>query len=95
MFDIRVGTGVSTLFQREIDKIIFTYVPEESRLGALTLDNLITIKTQALEEKITSLRDELNGINARVVRLEDKQRKNYLTMLTKKLDEKKDRKSVV
>jgi len=81
-------TGVSTLFQQEIDKIIFAYVPEESRLGALTLDNLITIKTQALEEKITNLRGELNCINARIVRLEDKQRKNYLAGLTKKLDEK-------
>jgi hypothetical protein len=82
-------TGVSTLFQREIEKVIFAYVPEENRLEALTLDDLITIKTQPVKEKITNLRSELNSVNERIVKLENKQRKDYLTGLTKKLDEKK------
>ncbi len=82
-------TGVSTLFQREIEKVIFAYVPDESRLGTLTLNDLITTKTQAVEEKIINLRGELKSINAKVVILESRQRKDHLTGLTKKLDEKK------
>ncbi|MBN1445456.1 MAG: hypothetical protein JW957_05060 [Candidatus Omnitrophica bacterium] len=82
-------TGVSTLFQREIEKVIFAYVPDESRLGALTLSELIKIKTQSVEEKITCLHSELNAINRKMVMMEKKKRKDYLAGLTNKLDEKR------
>ncbi|MFA5228643.1 MAG: PHP domain-containing protein [Candidatus Paceibacterota bacterium] len=82
--------GVSNLFQKEIDKVIFSYIPESSKIdGALSLDDLIRIKTESIEEKISSLHNELNDTNLKIVSLENKQRKEYSVAITKKLEEKK------
>lgn len=81
--------GISHLFQQEIEKVIFAYIPEENRIGAHSIEELIKIKTQALETKISILRDQLNIKNKSIVLLENKKRKEFLIKLTNKLNEKK------
>ena len=80
--------GVSILFQQEIDKVIFAYVPEENRLGTLALDELIKIKTEAIKERLAELQNQLNGINIKIVMLEKRQKKEHADALNKKLKEK-------
>ncbi len=78
--------GVSTLFQQEIDKVIFSYVPEESRLGTRSLAELIKIKTESVDSSLLTARADLHRINERVTSLEDKENPEYLESLNKKLE---------
>lgn len=81
--------GVSKLFQQEIDKVIFSYVPEENRLGTHSLVELIKKKTESIDENITTTRTELHKINAEIVLLEDKESPKYLESLQKNIEVKK------
>lgn len=81
--------GVSTLFQEEIDKVIFSYVPDESRLDAQSLSELINIKSEGAENILISNRDELHKLNENIVALEEKELPQYLAAQERKLAEKK------
>lgn len=81
--------GVSTLFQAEIDKVIFSYVPDENRLGAQSLAELIKLKTENADESLTTKRDELHRLNEQVASIEEKEIPQYLESIEKKLEEKK------
>jgi len=80
--------GVSDLFQNEIDKVIFSYVPNESRLGKNTLSELINTKTESVDNLIIDLQSELNRINSKIILNEKKESPDYLDSLEKKLIEK-------
>lgn len=80
--------GVSTLFQEEIDKVIFSYVPDESRLGAQSLSELINIKTESADESLATKRDELHKLNEQIEAAEEKEMPQYLAAQEKKLEEK-------
>lgn len=78
--------GVSMRFQQEIDKVIFSFVPEESRLGTHSLAELIKTKTESVDNSILTARAELHKTNEYVVLLEDKELPKYLESLNKKLE---------
>lgn len=80
--------GVSTLFQEEIDKVIFSYVPDENRLGAQSLSELINIKTESADESLATKRDELHKLNEQIAAAEEKEMPQYLAAQEKKLEEK-------
>ncbi|KND50677.1 MAG: ATPase involved in DNA repair [Parcubacteria bacterium C7867-001] len=80
--------GVSILFQQEIDKVIFSYVPDESRLGTNSLAELIKTKTESVDGSISVLRTELHRINEKITLHEDKEAPKYEESLNKKLEEK-------
>ena len=44
------------LFQQEIDKVIFSYVPEENRNDTATLKDLIKLKTGLIDRNIETLK---------------------------------------
>lgn len=81
--------GVSTLFQEEIDKVIFSYVPDENRLGAQSLSELIKLKTESADANLTTKRDELRKLNEQIAVVEEKEMPQYLESIEKKLEEKK------
>lgn len=81
--------GVSEQFQQEIDKVIFSYISEESRLDTTNLADLISAKTETINTKIFEIRDGLHRFNEKIIKLEGKKRPNYLESLKKKLAEKK------
>jgi len=80
--------GVSILFQQEIDKVIFSYVPEENKLGANNLSELISTKTESVNTSINELHNELNKINTRIIANEEKELPSYSSSLQKKLEAK-------
>ncbi|OGY34226.1 MAG: hypothetical protein A3D99_04205 [Candidatus Andersenbacteria bacterium RIFCSPHIGHO2_12_FULL_45_11] len=80
--------GVSDLFQEEIDKVIYSYVPEEDRLGTTKLSELVKIKGDVIDQTIEDLRATLKDTNFDIVSLESKQSPSYRAKLQKKLEEK-------
>jgi len=80
--------GVSKLFQQEIDKVIFSYVPLTERLNAKDLNGLITKKASVVDQLISELREELKGTNFEIVELEKKTSQAYKAKLCNQLTEK-------
>jgi len=80
--------GVSTLFQQEIDKVIFSYVQEENRLNTHNLVELIKTKTESIDATLVITRTELHKINEGIVLLEDKESPKYIESLQKSIEAK-------
>ncbi|MDA2921743.1 hypothetical protein MYX07_00570 [Patescibacteria group bacterium AH-259-L07] len=80
--------GVSVKFQQEIDKVIYSYVPDENRLGTNNLADLVKIKTEVIDGNITKIRNTIHDINVKVVNLESKNNDTYVKQLKKKLADK-------
>lgn len=80
-------SGIS-LFQQEIDKVIFSYVPEENRNETTNLKDLINLKTGLIDKNIDSITQKLNDQNEILCKLEDKKLPSYLESLKLKLAEK-------
>jgi len=81
--------GVSTLFQQEIDKVIFSYVPEENRLNTNSLNELIRVKTESVDSSLATTRADLHKTNEQITSLEDRESPQYLESLNKKLEAKR------
>lgn len=80
--------GVSDLFQQEIDKVIFSYVPSTEMLDAKNLNELIATKANVVDQLISELRENLKGTDFEIVELERKTSQAYKTKLDNELAEK-------
>lgn len=83
-----LGSGSST-FDSELRKIIYTHVPEEQRIGFLSLDELLDFKISKLEEEQKQLIDELSKFNAKIVMVEHKLSPEFRLSLEQQLNAKK------
>lgn len=81
--------GVSYLFQQEIDKVIFSYVPKESTLSTSSLSELIDKKTESINDNLLALRNDLRKLNINIVNLEEKESPSYIDTLKTRLEQKK------
>ena len=81
--------GVSSEFQKEIDKVIFSYIPEESRLNTTSLGDLISVKTSTIDGRVIQFKTDLHSANENIVKLEGKRRPQYLESLKNKLEDKR------
>lgn len=72
-----VCNDVDNVFQKEIDKVIFSYVDEVERGNALNLYELIENKTRDINIKIEYIKNKLNQINSSIIKLEQKKTKQY------------------
>ena len=82
--------GVSKKFQQEIDKVIFSYVPQGKRIGATTLQELIQKRTEAIDVAVGQLREDIEAANQKVIDLEKKKASSYKTRIEKELAEKEN-----
>ena len=82
--------GVSNLFQQEIDKVIFSYVPQGKRLGAVTLQGLLQKKSEAIDVTVSQLREEVYATNQRIIDLEKRSAPAYKAKIEKELAEKEN-----
>lgn len=64
-------------FQKEIDKVIFSYVDKAERGDAQNLDSLVRLKSKPLEIKFQDERTKLEDINSKIISLENKKTKEY------------------
>ncbi len=80
--------GVSPLFQNEINKVIFSYVPPAKRLSTSSLPDLLKKKTESIEETISRIRHGIETKNNTIALLEDKKYGSYKNKIEKELAEK-------
>jgi AAA15 family ATPase/GTPase len=76
-------------FDKELKSVIFSHVDETERLGADTLDDLLTFLTDQTHARLKQLRDELSAINETIVDLERKASKEARQLLLNLVDEKR------
>lgn len=76
------------LFQQEIDKVIFSYVPEEDRNDTADLKDLIKLKTGLIDRNIEILKQKIGEQNEFICKLEEKQLSSYLESIKNRLSEK-------
>lgn len=78
-------------FQNEINKMVFSYLSEDQKLGKSTFDDLINYKCQSIQDQIDSKIKELHEINKKIIKLENKQKIQFINELKNtikfKLDE--------
>lgn len=65
------------IFQKEIDKVIFSYVDKAERGDAQNLDGLVQLKSKPLEIRFQDERVNLENINNRIIWLERKKTAEY------------------
>ncbi|NCT55610.1 hypothetical protein GW755_02060 [bacterium] len=82
------NSGVNQLFQQEIDKVIFSYVPEENRNNTSNLNDLIRLKTGLIDSNVETLKQKVSEQNNVICKLEDKKLPTYLGRLLRNLEEK-------
>jgi hypothetical protein len=76
-------------FEKELKKVIFSHVPEDERLGMISLDELIDYQGEVINEGVSLLIEDLNKINEEIVRLEDLLDDNYRKALVEELKAKR------
>lgn len=82
-----VCNNLDNTFQKEINNMIFSYIPIEDREDTNTIEELIDRKTQGIKDNILILQSELKKINQDIIKLEDKSTSDYKKMLENSLQE--------
>ena len=77
-------------FQREIDKVIFSYVDKAERGDAQNLDGLVQLKSKPLEIRFQDERAKLSDINNKIVKLEKKKTLEYRKTISEGLEKAKE-----
>lgn len=73
------------VFQKEIDKVIFSYVDKAERGDAQNLDGLVQLKSKPLELKFQDNRVKLEDINRKIIKLEKKKTAEYRKTISESL----------
>lgn len=79
----------NSIFQSEINKLIFSYISQEEKLGAENFEEFIILKTESIESELKPLYEELGNVNQVIIKLEEKKKVDYQTALRRKKDERK------
>lgn len=73
-------------FQKTLENIVFSYLPEEEKLGKNTFHELIAYKEETINKDIGLISNQLLEINKKIVLLEDKLYPTYREKLEKELE---------
>lgn len=57
-------------FEKEIERVVFSHVPEDERLGFRSLGELVDYRSQALQQRISGIRDDIGDLNQQIANLE-------------------------
>lgn len=78
-----------TDFEKELRKIIFSHTPQSDRIGATSLEELISNKSEIIEQAINKIKNDVTTLNNRIADLELKRNSNYKKTIQDSLDKKK------
>jgi predicted ATPase len=73
-------------FQDEIDSVIFSHIDKPERIGKSSLDDLITYKTQIIDDKISKIQDNIAKTNKDIIGIEDQLKPEYSKRLNEELN---------
>ena len=79
-----LGSG----FEHEINKMVFSYLPENEKLMKSSFDDLVNYLCQGIEGEIQSYKNDLEKINKKIIELEDKQSQDYINTIKNQLKQK-------
>ena len=78
----KVCNELDDSFQSEIDSVIFSYIDESERGNSTSLEQLIEMRTSAINSEMNQLRSQLNEINKEIIAYEKKSVPAYQQDLT-------------
>jgi len=77
-------------FQREIESVVFSHIPESERLGALSFSELIKRTTSSVAQELEQLKSDVRDVNKDIISLERKATSSYRAEIEKKLAKKQE-----
>jgi ABC-type lipoprotein export system ATPase subunit len=77
-------------FQKEIESVVFSHIPESERLNTKSFQELIDMKSSSVESELSTLKDDINDINKKIIALEKKNTSSYRQELKNIIEKKKD-----
>lgn len=81
-----VNTGRNSIFNNEIEEVIFSHIPESERYSCHSLRELIKLKTEERERSIDLIKDKLSKINYEISDLRVKNNASYKLRVTKEYE---------
>lgn len=85
-----VCNDIGSVFQQEIDKVIFSYVDRSERGDALNLDDLVQQRAKQIETSIEAGRAVLRDLNSQIIKLETKKASSYKAKISDRLTKSKE-----
>ena len=77
-------------FQREIESVVFSHIPDSEKLGALSFDELIGKTTSSVNSEIEGYKGDIRDINKKIIELERKSTKAYREEVANKFKKKQE-----
>ena len=78
-------TGKTDFFEQELREVIFSHVPTDVRLDALSFDQLIDKQENSSRAQLNELRKSLRDLNDQIISLEDQLHPNVIANLYEKI----------
>ena len=78
------------VFQKEIDKVIFSYVDKTDRGDAQNLEELVKMKSKPLEIRFQDERIKLEDVNRKIIELERKKTSEYRKIMSESFENAKE-----
>ena len=63
--------GKVEAFRKEIEKVVFQYVPEHRKLGKNTFNEFIDFKKDSLEREMCHIKENIEATNKKIINIED------------------------
>jgi ABC-type lipoprotein export system ATPase subunit len=88
----RLTNEISTVedFQKEIESVVFSHIPESEKLNTKSFHELIDKKSSSVESELSTLKDDINDINKQIIALEKKDAPSYRKALENKIEQKQE-----
>lgn len=88
----RLTNEITTIegFQREIEKVVFSHISDDDRLGTRSFHELVELKTQSVNRDIDELERTISDSNERIIALEAKTLPTFKLALEKNLEKKEE-----
>jgi hypothetical protein len=83
-----LGDGGSATFDTELRKIIYTHVPEEARLGYVSMDELLDFKVAEIDSAREQVIKEISKANTEILQAERRLTPEFKQSLQEQLDAK-------
>lgn len=81
----KVCNDLGDNFVEEINKMIFSYLPEAEKLAKNSFNELIEFLCSSIDDKIKNSKNELEVLNKKIIILEDKQSEEYINTIQNKV----------
>lgn len=88
----RLTNEISTIeeFQREIEKVVFSHIPDDDKLGTDSFEELVKLKTQNVDRILEDLEKKITISNEKIIALEAKALPSFKLTLEKNLEKKEE-----